>query len=76
LVCLFPRKKLCINIGKQLVLLHFGQYFQKLIWSPCLAEARGEQNENNKLSTSEQKLARFTETEMAEWADDFLPNFV
>jgi hypothetical protein len=37
LVCLFPRKKLCIEFDEKWVELHFGKCFHKPIWSPCLA---------------------------------------
>jgi hypothetical protein len=35
LIFLFPRKKLCIKFDKKWDGLHFGQYFEKLTWSPC-----------------------------------------
>jgi hypothetical protein len=38
LVCLFPRKKFCFEFEEKWVGPHFGQNFDKLIWSPCSYE--------------------------------------
>jgi hypothetical protein len=35
-LAIFPQLRLCINFGKKgLGYLHFGRFFNKLIWSPC-----------------------------------------